>query len=99
MAKLWFAKSGSEPTAGEPSQELDVNECVSKLGLAKDHWRTSLEATPSFGEADKMQDFRAPEHVVVEIGEGEAAGWKSGFYLLPIKPNEARKQLRPDTER
>src|ERR1700730_15396135 len=97
MAKVWLVNTGSEPTShgdGEPFQELDLTECVSKLGLTKEHWRTDIGTTPRFDDPVKRQGFRGPELVVVEIGEAEAkaSGWKPGFYSAP--PDEARKQLR-----
>ena len=96
MAKIWFARRGPEPTnSSDPHTELPLPDCVSKLGLRKAQRISPLEQTPKFDVQAKMASFTGPHFVVVEIDDAEAKKhqWQSGFYLLDISPQDARKIL------
>jgi hypothetical protein len=96
MAKVWLAYRGPEPTKESDSlAEIPLEECVSRLGLQQDNWRTPLEQTPKFEPDAKMADFLGPRYVVVEIGLDEAKKqqWRAGFYVLEITPADAKQRL------
>jgi hypothetical protein len=96
MAKVWFARSGNDPTSGAPAYDLPLSECVKRLGLAQSHYLRDLDGTPRFDLPSGVDSFATPRHVVVEIEDAEASarGWKSGFYsLADLSVPQARKLL------
>ena len=103
MAIVWYVFHGPNPTRGEAGHIMAFDECVNRLGLAKEHWiREELLSgpfrTPKFGsENDKLALFREPKHVVIEVGEGEAKvnGWEPGYYQLRLSPAEAKALIDP----
>ncbi len=101
MAKVWYVFEGPDPTRGNAQHVLALDDCVKKLGLAKDH-RIPEERlsgpflTPRFGsEDDKLALFKERKHVVIEVGGDEAKpnSWEPGFYHLPLSPAEAEARL------
>ena len=82
MAKVWFAKSGDDPTRGEAPYDLPLAKCIERLGLKRSHYLQGLDNTPRFDRPSDVDAFTAPRHVVVEIASPEASaiGWKPGFY-------------------
>jgi hypothetical protein len=96
MAKVWFARPGSDPTSGGADYDLPLSECVKRLGLAPSHYLSDLDNTPRFDQPSSLDSITAPRHVVVEVAELEASAcrWKSGFYFLANMPvAQARKLL------
>lgn len=95
MAKIWFAKSGGEPTCGEAPYDMRLSECVARLGLKPLHYLCDLTVTPRF-DHHRADGVAAPRHVVIEVSasEASAAGWKAGFYgLADISPLQATRLL------
>jgi len=92
MAKVWLARDGKDPTRGGPLAEVTLPTCEAKLGLRRSDFFSGLTQTPRFGdpEAPSSMVF-GYRHVVVELGEPEAAGhgWRPGFYHVPCSPEEA----------
>lgn len=99
MVNVWFCSDGENPTDGEKSdytKELDF--CIDVLELSEAQFFCDLSITPKFGDPnDKMAQVRGRRHVVLEIGEEEVngTGWKPGFYLLYLSPEEVFKRLGP----
>ncbi|MBR0968066.1 hypothetical protein JQ554_28650 [Bradyrhizobium diazoefficiens] len=96
MAKVWFARSGRNPTTGEADYDLPLSECVKRLGLAASHYWSDLDTTPRFAQPTGLDGITSPEHVVVEVEQAEASarGWKSGFYYLSnMSVPQAKKQI------
>ena len=104
MAKVWHVYEGPHPTRGATHHVLALDECVKRLGLAKDYHIAAEHLsgpflTPRFGSTDdKLALFKEPKHVVIEVEEAEAKahGWEPGFYHLPLSPAEAKGRLRSD---
>src|SRR5438874_7267261 len=67
MAKVWFAKSGNEPTFGKARYDLPLSECIVRLGLKQSHFLS--EAPPRFVEPSTSTGgvVTGPRHVVVEV--------------------------------
>jgi hypothetical protein len=96
MAKVWFAKSGNDPTRGEANFVLTLARCIERLGLDRSHYLQGLDETPRFDRPSSADAFTAPRHVVVELEtiEASVAGWKSGFYsLADLSISQAEKLL------
>ena len=104
MANVWHVYEGPHPTRGGAQHVLALDDCIKKLGLAKDHHIVEERLsgpflTPRFdSEDDKLILFKKPKHVVIDVGEAEAQahGWEPGFYHLPLSPAEAEARLRSD---
>lgn len=95
MAKVWLVMHGPDPTRGEPFRHLPLSECQEKLGLNPSNWVSDSGRGPRFGNpADELARFRGPQHVVVEIDldEAKAHGWRPGFYVPNITPDEAARR-------
>ena len=98
MAKVWYVSRGPDLTREEPQYELAVDECVEKLGLTKDHRipperLSGPHSTPRLASDDgRLSAFTKPQHVVIEVGEDEAAaiGWEPEYYHLQLSPAEAK---------
>lgn len=96
MAKVWFMRGGSDPTTGAPAyDDVGLQQCIDRLGLAKSHWLHSLDRTPTFGRPGNLP--REPRHTVCQVDGLEASeyGWMAGYYLLEINPEEVAKRLGP----
>lgn len=95
MADIWFAKDGSEPTTGE-SFSLPLTDCIALIDLKKTDYLCGADKTPRFGAASALQDFRGPQHVVVEVerSEAQALGWKPGFYGPRIAVAIVQQRMR-----
>lgn len=96
MAKVWFAREGSDPTLGAPAyDDLSLEQCIDQLGLEKKHWLHGLDRTPTFGRRSNLP--REPRHAVCQVDELEASEWHwmAGYYLLEISPKEVAKRLGP----
>ncbi len=94
--KVWFVREGPRPTRGDhPSYELPLQTCIETLGLEKHHWKFALKPTPQFGKGSPLSEFAGNRYVVYEIDDAEAkaSGWKAGFYLTDLAPNEAVERL------
>ncbi len=96
MAKVWFAREGSDPTLGAPAYDgLLLEQCIDKLGLTKRHWLHGLNRIPTFGRPSNLP--QEPRHAVCQVNEQEASdeAWMAGFYLLEINPTEVAERLGP----
>jgi hypothetical protein len=95
MAKVWLAKEGGDPNRGAPLAEMKVSDCAEELGLTRGNFLRDLSAPPRLGKPSELDEYRGTRHIVVEIDESEAlaCGWKSGYYLAPISPQEAHQKL------
>jgi hypothetical protein len=96
MAKIWFCRDGNSPSIGEVMAALPFADCAQKLAITPQSFRTDTLVPPRLANVDSGRPaFRGFHHVVVELDEAESAklGWKSGFYLSPLLPEEARELL------
>jgi hypothetical protein len=96
MAKVWLVKEGNEPTAGEePLATVALADCIQKLGLREENYRSRLDAPPQLGNSN-VKRVTGPRYVVVEVDEAEANAqrWKPGFYLLDLSVQEALTRLQ-----
>ncbi len=96
MAKIWFARDGSDPTTGESRYDRPLQQCVEQLGLAQESQRLcGLDQRPVIGDQGPLpQDS---QHVVCQVDDQEASehGWAAGYYRLGISPKEVAKRLGP----
>jgi hypothetical protein len=86
MASIWFAPDGPGEQEDGPFRETTVDECVARLGLRQNQHVTDLDRTPRFNVDGPSSRWN--ERSVVRIGEGEAPGWRAGYYLLELRPRE-----------
>ena len=105
MAQLWRVREGKEPTgAGSRWRVLPLDICVQRLGLTKADFvkpapqEGVLPAGPTFGQTDSrdaLAGVREPTILVVEVEneEGNAHGWRAGYYLAPLSLADAAKRL------
>jgi hypothetical protein len=95
VAKIWFAKSGKDPTRGSAPYALSLSDCVERLSLKQSDYLSGLDVTPRFDRSSLQDEFTAPRHVVVEVEAPEALAmsWKAGFYRPVIFVLEAQKLL------
>jgi len=113
MAKIWFCRSGKNPThginQGQSITELPWEDAQKKLKIRLGNW--CGEQPPKFqinrnysefrGSDEELAAIRDPEHVVVEVDEQEIKnkkGWRAGFYRSPLSVSEARKRLGLDSK-
>lgn len=94
MAKIWFCYEGDRPTSGEAQAERPFAKAVELLQIDKQRYLGDDPKGVRFGQAgDPMAMIRGYQHVVVEVGDGEARDWQAGFYHSPLRPEEAIKKL------
>jgi hypothetical protein len=94
MSTLWFARDGKTANSGQAIRELPLTECVSKLGMSKQHYRSN--SLPHWNEDIKENRRQPYKYVLIEIStiEANTHGWKGGFYYLPsLTPGAARALL------
>lgn len=92
MAKIWPVYAGNEPTIGLPWDELPLAEAIGLFELRPRDYVAGLDSPPRFpGPGGSVGGFR---HVVVEVGPSESRkDWRPGFYISPIRPDEAFARL------
>jgi hypothetical protein len=96
MAKIWFCRDGNSPTIGDAIASLPFAECAAKLAITPSSFRSDTLSPSRLANVDSGQPaFRGYHHVIVELAAAEAAaiGWKAGFYLSPLLPEEATERL------
>jgi hypothetical protein len=96
MAKVWLVREGDDSTRGEPLAVIEISDCAEKLSLTQGDLLRHVSTRPRFGKPSELSGYyRDNRHIVVEIDEAEAltCGWKSGYYLAPISPEEAHRKL------
>ena len=96
MAKIWFCRDGSAPSIGDTVAALPFTDCAQKLAITPSSFRSDTLQPPRLANLDSGRaGFLGYHHVVVELGAEESAalGWKPGFYLSPLLPEEASEQL------
>ena len=86
MAKVWFAKSGKNPTGnikyqGQPVIQLDWKTAQKLLEVCLDNWCGDQQNIPKFavdrthsnflGSDEDLASVKDPEHVIVEVNEKE----------------------------
>lgn len=99
MAKIWPVYEGKEPTRGGPWADMPLREAVALLELGQHDFVSGSERTPRFGDVNRDLSFMGFKHIVVEVGPDEARreGWRPGFYVSPLKPDEAFRRLLGQT--
>lgn len=98
MAKVWFVRDGYDPTTGAPAYDLPLEQCIDQLGLTKRHWLHGLDLTLRFGSRNpRPATVPEPRHAVCQVDDPEASehGWRTGYYLLEISPNEITERREP----
>ena len=94
MAKIWYAREGQDPTLNGPRCELPFENCKQLFrSRGMDFLGTD---TPRFASSNpKLDRFREPRFVVVELTEKDSATDKAeGFYRLDIDVNQCEGILR-----
>ena len=95
MAKIWPVYEGTEPTVGGPWAEMPFADAIELFELRPANLWSDPATKPRFGDKDRRLWFAGFKHLVVEVGPSEArrAQWKPGFYVSPIKPDDAFRRL------
>lgn len=98
MANVWFCKEGPRANVGDPPYQLPIEECVKVLNLEKAEFIGGLDGpTPKFNVTSTIGEIAGYKHTVVEVLDSEArAGWKAGYYYLPIEPGEVVARISRD---
>jgi hypothetical protein len=95
MADIWLCLEGDAPTPHTlhgPPYSLPVDECVRLLGLAHEQYHS--DTGPHFAKKTPVSDAGGAQHVVIEVAEGEAPGWRAGFYWpRHLHPDDVKKRL------
>lgn len=101
MAEIWPVYEGREPTIGDPWARLPLAEAIALCELRPRDFLSDLTARPRprFGDVDRDLWYAGFKHivVVVEVDEGEKAGWKPGFYKSRLAPKETFRRLIQQT--
>jgi hypothetical protein len=74
VAKIWFAKSGNDPTRGSAPYALSLSDCVERLSLKQSDYLCGLDITPRFDRSSPQDNFTAPRHVVIEVEAPRGVG-------------------------
>jgi hypothetical protein len=70
VAKIWFAKSGSDPTRGSAPYALSLSDCVERLSLKQSDYLSGLDVTPRFDRSSHQDEWyaEAVSEIVAKFG-------------------------------
>lgn len=83
MAELLLVRSGESDSSITKRLELDIDELKRTIGSGPLHY-LGVDLPP-IGETSRISEFSDPDHVVVNIGDGEKGRFgldDPGFYLV-----------------
>jgi hypothetical protein len=107
MAKIWYAREGSEPTSGTPRCDLPFEKFKELFQGFKTRYRgTEPPRFPSSKPA--LDKFRAPHFVILEVGGKELADYsprqigfrpqmKAGFYQIDATIDQCEEILKGES--
>jgi len=100
MAKLYDAYEGDDPIQSERFAEMPFDKLIDKLGLLSSDRKAPLSGWPPTFCRDPAQpesdDGRSAAGVIIKAEKSDVtnlSGWESGWYIVPLFPNEVRKRL------
>ncbi len=98
MAKIRYGFQGDNTLRGAPFAELSLQDCIEKLGLQPAHWINPFGESFKIGGGVRpnLEAIADPVSIVVEVFDADVVGhkeWKTGYYLPPVSPSNARTRL------
>jgi len=100
MAKIYEAWEGNRPLRSEHFAVCPLQELIGKLNLQPSYRRAALsDQPPQFrieGSKPELDDIRDASGVFIRADKNDVAnlrGWKSGWYVVPIRAVDVRKRL------